>query len=82
MPSCSIMSMSNTKWLMELLSAHFWRKQKTVFFSLLPSSPPSTKAVHQKVTLSAWPWQSKTFRLKHPPIKATLPLSSNSSIQL
>ena len=82
MPSYLTMSMSNTKWLMVLLSAHSSRKQKRAFFSLLLTNPPSTKAVHQKGTLSAGPWQSKTFRLKHPPIKAPLPLSSNSSIQL
>lgn len=51
MPSCLIMSMSNTQWLMELLRAHFWRKQKRAFFSLLLTNPPSTKAVHQKVPL-------------------------------
>jgi hypothetical protein len=35
--------MSNTQWLMELLRAHFWRKQKRAFFSLLPSRPPINK---------------------------------------
>ena len=43
MPSCLTMSMSNTQWLVVLLRAHFWRKQKRAFFSLLPSRPPINK---------------------------------------